>query len=83
MVKKESAVEVYKATGEMEALVIKSLLESYGIPCFFKSNAAPSVHVLTIDGLGQYKIMVPASAAEEAKELIRTREETETEGDKS
>ncbi len=63
-------VEVYRATGEMEALVIKGLLESNGIPCFLKSNAAPSVHVLTVDGLGEVAVMVSESMAEKAKELI-------------
>ncbi len=77
MAAKESVTEVYRATGEMEALVIKSLLESYGIPCIFQTNAAPSVHVLTVDGLGQYKIMVPVSAAEEARSLIREKENPE------
>jgi len=68
--KGEKLVEVYKAAGELEALVIKGLLESNGISCFLKSHAAPSVHVLTIDGLGEVKVMVWDSMAEEAKRLI-------------
>jgi len=63
-------VEVYKAAGEMEAQVIKSLLESYGIPCLLKSNAARSVHVFAVDGMGEVKVMVWKSMAEEAKRLI-------------
>ena len=66
----EKMVEVYDAQNGMEAQVIKSLLESFGIPCFLKSNAAPSVHVLTMDGMGEVKIMVLESLAEKAKELI-------------
>ena len=62
--------EVYRATGEMEALVIKGLLESNGIHCFLKSQAAPSVHVLTVDGMGEFRVMVPKSMAERAKNLI-------------
>jgi len=68
--KNEKLVEVYKATGELEAQVIKGLLESNGIRCFLKSHAAPSVHVLTVDGLGVFKVMVCDSMAEEAKKLI-------------
>ena len=68
--KPEPTVEVYRATGEMEALVIKGLLESQGIHCFLKSNAAPSVHVLTVDGLGEVKVMVRQSKAEKARRLI-------------
>jgi len=63
-------VEVYKAAGELEAQVIKGLLESNGIRCFLKSHAAPSVHVLTVDGLGEVKVMVLSSMAEKAKRLI-------------
>ena len=72
MTNKEKMVEVYKAPNEMEAKVIKSLLESYDIPCFLKSNAAPSVHLFTIDGMGEVKVMVLESMAEEAKSLIKS-----------
>jgi hypothetical protein len=63
-------VEVYHAHNGMEAQVIKSLLESYNIPCFLKSNAAPSVHTFTMDGMGEVKIMVLESLAKKARELI-------------
>jgi len=67
----EKLVEVYKAVGEAEAQIIRGILESNGIPCLLKSQAAPSVHVFTIDGMGEVKVMVGKSMAEEAKELIR------------
>ena len=72
MSKSEKLVEVYKATNEMEAQVIKSLLESYEIPCFLKSNAAPSVHMFTIDGMGEVKVMVLDSVADQARKLIKS-----------
>ena len=55
----------------MEAQVIRSLLESYEIPCLLQSHAAPSVHVFTIDGMGEVKVLVPEELAEKAKKLIR------------
>ncbi len=70
MSKGKKLIEVYWSTNEMEALVIKSLLESYGISCLLKSNAAPSVHVFTMNGMGEVKIMVWDSEAEKARELI-------------
>ena len=70
MSKSEKLVEVYKAAGELEAQVIKGLLECNGIPCLLKSHAAPSVHMFAVDGLGEVKVMVRASMAEKAKELI-------------
>ena len=74
MNKGEKLVEVYKAAGELEAQVIKGLLESYGIPCFFKSHAAPSVHMFAVDGLGEVKIMVQEPLAERAEKLIEREE---------
>lgn len=71
MNKKSEMVEVYKASSEMEAQVIKGLLESYGIPCLLKSNSAPSVHMFTIDGMGEVRVMVWDSTADRAKELIQ------------
>lgn len=70
MAKQMKLVEVYKAFGEAEALIIKSLLESNGIPCLLKSHAAPSVHVFTVDGMGEVRVMVNENRAEEAKGLI-------------
>ncbi len=71
MSKGEKLVEVYRSSSEMEAQVIKSLLDSYGIPCLLRSNAAPSVHMFAVDGMGEVKVMVWASMSERAKELIR------------
>jgi hypothetical protein len=69
--KSDKMVEVYKAPNEMEAQVIKGLLESYDIPCFLKSHAAPSVHMFTVDGMGEFKVMVLDSMADRARELIK------------
>jgi hypothetical protein len=66
----EKLVEVYYARNGMEAQVIKSLLEGFDIPCILKSNAAPSIHVFTMDGMAEVRVMVPASLADAAKELI-------------
>ncbi len=71
MSKEEKLVEVYRSTSEMEAQVIKSLLESYEIPSLLQSNAAPSVHMFTVDGMGEVKVMVWESMAERARKLIK------------
>lgn len=70
MSKSEKLVEVYKARTEMEAQVIKGLLESFDIPCVLRSNAAPSVHMFTMNGMAEVKVMVMDSRADEAKNLI-------------
>ena len=70
MKNKDKLVEVYKARNQMEAQVIKGLLESFDIPSYLQSNAAPSVHVFTMDGMGETRVMVVESMAEKARELI-------------
>ncbi len=67
----EKLTEVYKATSDMEAQVIKGLLESYGIPCLLKSKVAPSVHMFAIGSMGEVRVMVRDSMVEKARELIR------------
>jgi hypothetical protein len=66
----EKLIEVYKAHGEIEAQIIKAKLECSGIPAMLKSSAAPSVHAFVVDGLGEYRVMVPESLAEEARKTL-------------
>jgi hypothetical protein len=66
----EKLVEVYKAHGEMEAQVVKAKLESSGIPVLLKSTAAPSVHAFVVDGLGEYRVMVPESLCKDAQDIV-------------
>ena len=63
-------VEVYTASNELGAIVIKGLLEGYGIPSILKSNAAFSVHAFTVDGMGKTKVMVWEADLERASSLI-------------
>ena len=67
-------VEVYKARTELEAQVIKGMLESFGIPSYLKSHAAPSVHWFTMDGMAEVRVMVLESMAEEARRLIEDKD---------
>ncbi len=68
-------VTVYRAVGEIEALAIKAMLESFGIPSMLKSHASSSVHVFTVDGLGEVQVMVNQGDYEEAMQLINSRNE--------
>ena len=70
MNKDEQLVEVHRSLIEIEGQVIKSLLESYGILCLLKGNAATSVHMFAVDGMGEVRVMVQASVADRARELI-------------
>lgn len=66
----KSMVVVYRAWGEMEAGIIKGLLESNGIICMTESVASPSVHVFNIDGMGETRILVNEADADMATRLI-------------
>lgn len=67
---RERLVEVYVASGELEAQVIKGLLEANGIPSILKSDAASSVHAFTVDGMGEVRVAVLESMADEARRII-------------
>ncbi len=67
---RDEFVEVYRARGEIEASIIKGLLEANDIPAYLKSNASPSVHPFTVDGLGEYRVMVRKELVEKARELL-------------
>ncbi len=62
--------EVHKVWGLAEAEVIKSFLESQGIPCYFQSKILHTVYPFTADGLGEIKIFVLEKDYEAAKEVL-------------
>jgi len=52
------------------AQIYKSKLEAAGIPVLLRYEAAGLVFGITIDGLGEVKVMVPAEFAARAEELL-------------
>ena len=68
-------IKVYQASGELEALTIKSMLESFGVPSLLRSNAAGSVHPFSVEGMGMVEVMVNEQDAEYAHQLISDRNE--------
>jgi Zn-dependent alcohol dehydrogenase len=61
---------VYIAVGQPEAQIIKGRLESEGIPAVLRYESAGIVYGITVDGLGQVEIQVPAFLAEEARQIL-------------
>lgn len=66
---KEWVVVSYPKT-PAEASIVKGLLESEGIPVFVQQEAIGKVYGMTLDGLGQIKILVPAERKDEAEKLL-------------
>lgn len=61
----------------LEAQIIKGRLESEGIPVLLSYESAGLIYGITVDGLGEVKIMVPRNMEEEAREILGTSLESE------
>ena len=53
-----------------EAVVVKSLFESEGIPTLLRSRLAHSVHPFTVGDQGEVIIFVPKAEAQRASRLL-------------
>ena len=63
-------VEVYATQGHPRAHVIKSKLEAAGIPAMLSYDSASLLFGITVDGLGQVRVLVRPEDAEEARKLL-------------
>lgn len=61
---------VYVAQGMAQASIISGRLETEGIPVKLKYEAAGRIYALTVDGLGEVRVQVPASALEQARRVL-------------
>jgi len=67
---RSAPVVVARAWADSEASVIKSLLESYNIPCHYSSELPNRLYPLSTEGLGLIRVFVPASLAQEARRIL-------------
>ena len=68
---KAPPVIVATAWTGIEAAVIKSLLESYDIPCHYSSESPHRVfYPASVDTQAQIRIYVPAALEQEAKRVL-------------
>lgn len=63
-------VTVYTAQGLLQAEVIKGKLESAGIPVLLAYESVGPIYGLTVDGLGQVRVQVPARYADDAQVVL-------------
>ncbi len=66
----ERALVELRRCDRAEAVVVKSLLESEGIPAFLRSRLAHSVHPFTVGSQGEVVVLVPSSEIERARLLL-------------
>lgn len=68
---KAPPVIIARAWTDSEAAVIKSLLESYDIPCHYSSESPHRIfYNASMDTMAQIRIYVPAALEEEAKLVL-------------
>jgi hypothetical protein len=67
-VKREGFEVVYRASGSMQAEVIRGRLEASGIPALLDSES----HMLpfSVSNMGEVRILVPSDRANDARELL-------------
>ena len=62
-------IEVHRCE-QAEALVVKSLFESEGIPTLLRSHLISSLHPFSVGAQGQVAVLVPASEVSRCRPLM-------------
>ena len=68
-------VVVFTTASDIEASVVMALLDSHGIHSFRASGNTQGIWPMAVNALGQIRIAVPESAAEEARRIIESHRE--------
>ncbi len=69
--REEGWVKVYVAQGLTEAYIVKGLLEFNGIPVDLDYEAVGPLLGITMDGLGEVRVLVPREWEKKAIKLIQ------------
>lgn len=67
-------VEVHRTQGEIDAQLVRSLLESNGIEAMLSGESLRLTHGFTVDGLAEVRILVRGEDAKRASEVIASME---------
>ncbi len=61
---------VCRTWSDLEAQLIKGILELYGIPVSLSTDISHTLYPFTVDGLGETRILVPKEAEDEAQDIL-------------
>lgn len=64
-------VEICRAAGNMQAQLIRGLLESNGISCMVSGEAVSRICGITVNGLGEVPVIVREEDAEAAIAILK------------
>src|ERR671919_981129 len=68
-------VVVFITSSDIEASVVIALLDSHGIQSFRASGNTQAIWPMAINSLGQIRVAVPESAADDARRIIESHRE--------
>lgn len=63
-------MELLRLFSDGEAEIVRRLLDSYSIPCQVISQISHALWPLTVDGLGELRILVQADRLEDAQQIL-------------
>jgi ribonuclease III len=66
----DTLVVVLRTHSDIEASIVRGLLEAHGLYATLSSDLSHAVFPLSIDGLGEVRVSVPASQAHAARDII-------------
>lgn len=77
--KRPGLSQVYTTAGLLQAEIIKGKLEANDIPALLEYESLGPVLGLTVDGLGEVRVLVPKDKADAARALLEESEEIDGE----
>ena len=80
MAEEHELICVHSCQGWDLAQIFRSKLEAAGIPVLLKYDSATLVFGITVDSLGEVRIMVPQAYASEAEALLEAGDEMQEDG---
>ena len=63
-------VVIFRTQSDVEASIVRGLLEANGVPSVVASDVPHNLFPLTVSGLGEVRISVRAADADEARHII-------------
>lgn len=61
---------VIEVSGELQANLLRNLLEAQGIQVFLNQEGAGKAYGLTVGPLGQVQVLVPEHQSQEARQIV-------------
>lgn len=72
MGRSNSPVTVYVAAGQMEAEIVRGRLLAEDVPAILSYESLGQVMGITMDGLGEVRVQVPAALEARARQILAT-----------